>query len=61
MIWETTHVTRALGGRRVGVTVGAVGGTLGQGEGTRATISPGHWLGGPDKAGSVSDTRRINK
>ena len=41
MIWGTTHVTRARGRRTVGVAVGASGVTLGQGEGTRATIRPG--------------------
>ena len=35
--------------------VGTVGGTLGQGEGTRATIGPGRWLVGPEKAGSDGD------
>ena len=60
MIWGITHDTRALGGRTVGVTVSAVGGTLGQGEGTRATVSPGHWLGRcPEKAGSIGDARQI--
>ena len=56
MIRGTTHGTRALGRRMVG---GAVGGTLGQGEGTRATIRPGHWLGGPEKAGSDGDALRV--
>ena len=55
MFRGTTHDTRALGGRTVDGAVGTVGGTLVQGEGTRAMIGPGRWLGGPEKAGSDGD------
>ena len=59
MIRGTAHGTRALGGRTVDGAVGTVGGTLGQGESTRATIRPGRWLGGPEKVGRDGDARRV--
>ena len=43
----------------MGGAVATVGGMLGLGGGTKSTIRPGRWLGGPEKVGSDGDAHRV--